>query len=329
MPLPKSGARGAAESAGTPRNASGVKCELEDERDRRSTCGIDQAAVRLAHRVQHRAVGDGPAVEVDADGARRGPRDRGTTGKSAHHEPTELGVALLELEQLGLEFLAQHIERALGWLVGGREVEQLAAVRAQFERHVGMGQRDRLDRLGHARRLGCIALEELAPRGHIAEERAHLDHGAGARGRRARALERAGLDLDLGTRIAPARARDHAKAGYARDRCQRLAAEAEGVDRREILAGGDLARGVRRHRKGKLLGGYARSIVGHAHEVGAAALDLNEDAPRAGVDRILDEFLDHARWSLDDLARGDLVDELGGQHADGHQRLQPQPWAMG
>ena len=39
---------------------------------------------------------------------------------------------------------------------------------------------------------------------------------------------------------------------------------------------------------------------------------------RAGVERVLDQFLDDARRPLDHLAGGDAVDDAFGQLADGH-----------
>ena len=63
---------------------------------------------------------------MDADRARSRTRDRRTPGKSAHNEATELGKVFLEFKKFGAEFLAKHIERALGGLVGCCEVEQLA-----------------------------------------------------------------------------------------------------------------------------------------------------------------------------------------------------------
>ena len=41
----------------------------------------------------------------------------------------------------------------------------------------------------------------------------------------------------------------------------------------------------------------------------------------AGVERVLDQLLDHARRPLDHLAGGDAVDGLGAELADGHAGL--------
>ena len=50
----------------------------------------------------------------------------------------------------------------------------------------------------------------------------------------------------------------------------------------------------------------------------------------AGIDRVLDQLLDHARRPLDHLAGGDAVDEFPRQLADGHgmpPSAAPTPWA--
>ena len=39
---------------------------------------------------------------------------------------------------------------------------------------------------------------------------------------------------------------------------------------------------------------------------------------RAGIERVLDQLLDHARRALDHLAGGDAVDDAFGELADGH-----------
>ena len=59
------------------------------------------------------------------------------------------------------------------------------------------------------------------------------------------------------------------------------------------------------------------SVTRIRFEPAAGGGDL--DARRAGVERVLDQFLDHARRTLDDLAGGDLVDHRFGKLANGHR----------
>jgi hypothetical protein len=60
------------------------------------------------------------------------------------------------------------------------------------------------------------------------------------------------------------------------------------------------------------------AVVAHADQADAAFLEIDVDAARAGIERVLDEFLHHRRRPFDDLARGDLVDEGVGKLADRH-----------
>ena len=63
---------------------------------------------------------------------------------------------------------------------------------------------------------------------------------------------------------------------------------------------------------------HAAPVVGDADEAPPARLDRDVDAPRAGVERVLDEFLDRRSRPLDHLARGDAVDEQRIEAANRH-----------
>ena len=66
---------------------------------------------------------------------------------------------------------------------------------------------------------------------------------------------------------------------------------------------------------------HALAVVGDADEAPAAAVGEHVDAACAGVERVLDQLLDHARRTLDHLAGGDAVDDGLGKLADGHGAL--------
>jgi len=63
----------------------------------------------------------------------------------------------------------------------------------------------------------------------------------------------------------------------------------------------------------------AAAIIAYAHKPDAAALDVDLDAARPGIEAVLDELLDDGRRALDHLARGNLVDELIGEDLDRHE----------
>ncbi len=66
------------------------------------------------------------------------------------------------------------------------------------------------------------------------------------------------------------------------------------------------------HRKREIARCHAAAIVGDADPPPAAAVGEDVDPAGAGIDRVLDQFLDHARGTFDHLAGGDAVDELFG-----------------
>jgi hypothetical protein len=111
--------------------------------------------------------------------------------------------------------------------------------------------------------------------------------------------------------------------GDAADRGQGLATKAESADAEEILGAVQLAGGVAGEGQGQVFRLDAAAVVHHLDEIRAALGHLDVDAPAAGVDRILQQFLEDAGGALDDLAGSDLVDEQGRQALDARQATVP------
>ncbi len=63
---------------------------------------------------------------------------------------------------------------------------------------------------------------------------------------------------------------------------------------------------------------HAAAVVADADQPPPAAVGDDLDPGRAGVERVLDQFLDDARRPLDHLAGGDAVDQIFRKLADGH-----------
>ena len=108
-----------------------------------------------------------------------------------------------------------------------------------------------------------------------------------------------------------ARARPQHEVRHRGDRRQRLAAEAERQDGRQIVGSPDLARRVPLDRQPRVLRLHPFAVVLDADLLLAAELDVDREPRRAGVDRVLDQLLDDRGRPLDDLAGGDLVGEIG------------------
>src|SRR5205085_831974 len=90
----------------------------------------------------------------------------------------------------------------------------------------------------------------------------------------------------------------------------------ERPDRGEIVGPPNLARGVPFNRQPRVLRLHAFTVVLDPHLLLASELDVDAEATGSRVDGVLDELLDDRRWTLDDLACGDLIGELRGKTGD-------------
>ena len=173
-----------------------------------------------------------------------------------------------------------------------------------------MEQRKRADHVFDRGHLGRIALQKLEAGRHVPKEITHLDRDA--REQRPRPLLH-----HLGVADAEGRAGGGAlHVGDGRDACQCLAAKAERLDHGEIRQRGQLARRMPDERQRELVSRDAGAVVTDPDRGLARAADVDRDPACPGVEGVLDQLLDHRRRTLDHLARGDRVGDLGRQHLD-------------
>ena len=97
--------------------------------------------------------------------------------------------------------------------------------------------------------------------------------------------------------------------GHAGDGRQGLAAKAERVHREQIVGRGQLAGGVIGEGEAHVVGQDAAAVIDDADQVGPALVDVDVDAPAAGIDAVFQQFLDDAGRPFDDLSGGDLRDD--------------------
>src|SRR5437660_10571540 len=71
----------------------------------------------------------------------------------------------------------------------------------------------------------------------------------------------------------------------------------------------------------KLLALDAGTVVGHANAFDAATTKIDIDLRCARIERIFEELLQRRRRAFDDLAGGDLIDQVIGQRADRHRQI--------
>jgi hypothetical protein len=65
---------------------------------------------------------------------------------------------------------------------------------------------------------------------------------------------------------------------------------------------------------------HAEAVIYHPNQTSPARLDFYRDTRRLRVDRILDQFLYHARRSFDYFTRRDLIRDMFGKQANAIHR---------
>ena len=198
----------------------------------------------------------------------------------------------------------------------GRIGERREMIAAQREADRRMRDREALDGLRDRLRLGAVALQEFQPRRRRGEEVGDLDRACPAAPGRAAPGPSAGLDEDRRAGLALRRAGDDREPRHGADRGQGLAPEAERRDGEKIA--------VRQLRGGVALDGELEILGVMPSPSSTTRISRRPPASivistvrGAGVDGVLDEFLHGRGRPLDDLARGDAVDEDGIEAADG------------
>ena len=203
--------------------------------------------------------------------------------------------------------------RSLGRFgVAGAGDEQPPAV-LEEEADLRVRQRQPGHRLLAVGQLGRLALEELAPRGHVEEQIEHVD--AGAARRRRVLLEHgcaAALDAQPGGRGRAGLAVTIEKRETDAMDGMRLAAEALGEDVEEPVGVEQLAGGVALEAQPRVFARHAVAVVDHRDRREPAFREQHAHRGGARVDGVLGELLHHAGRPLHHLAGGDLVDELVG-----------------
>src|SRR2546422_7362365 len=290
---------------------------VDGQHDQRKAVAGEQRAIGGERGLEQRGIAHRPAVDDDHDVVAAAAREVGRAREPVDAE-TVLGAVHAQ-EPLG-ERPAPDGAGPLAHVLRRRGRQRGAAVVGDAELHLGMRERELRERAQGGPELGRRRLEELEPRGRVEEEVAHLD----ARPR----LSRHGQPLSDHPALArqpqplgsAARAARHREPRDGRDRRQRLAAKAERRDGVEVRVARQLRRRLALDGPRQLLGRHAHAVVGHTHERRAAVAQVHRDGGGAGVKRVLDQLLGGRRRALDDLAGGDLVDQVIGEPSNaGHE----------
>ena len=306
---------------------------VDEQRDDRVAVARQHVLIGAAHRADQQPVAHRPAVDHEVLVARQPAIERRQADPAGQPEAVALGVdrqrilGEIAAEQRRQPGAARVIPtgQAHGLKPHGnrrgldRQAQQHPIVVADHGKaDAGIGHRQPFHRLDRLVALAARRLHEFEARRRREKQVAHLDPRTGRVSGRDRRMLVAGLDANLPGRIGPGGPRDDAQAADRADRRQRLAAKPERGDLQQIVVG-QLRGAVALDRQRQLVGSHAAAVIGDRDQRLAAILEGDLDAVGAGIDRVLDQFLDRRRRALDDLARGDAVDENGRQLADRHQ----------
>ena len=285
------------------------RVDLEIEHEGRVAVVVHHVTVGLAHRVRDQAVAHHAPVHEEVLQVGLAARERRLRDPAAQQQPGGLDLERERTLQEGRPAQGGDALLLLGGRGAGAQGEGGLLVVAQREAGVEAPQRQPAHDFLAVAVLGALGTQELAPRRGIEEQVVHLDRRA--------ARVRGGRDARLaaGGELQPAavrRIRGGGADAQARDRGdarQRLAAKAEAEHLLEVLERADLAGGVARDGQRQVVGRDALAVVADADEAHAAVLEIDLDAAGAGVEAVLDQFLDHGRRPFHDLAGRDLVGE--------------------
>ena len=193
---------------------------------------------------------------------------------------------------------------------------------AKAKRTSGTAQAQAPHDVGDGLGLAAVGFQELEPGRRGGEEVARFDPRArGLAAGLKRALQAVLDDEPQALRRARRPGADF-ESRHRGDRWQRLAAKSERQNGVKIAIGKFRGR-VPLDREAEVGFVHAVAVVGHPDEAPPARFDGDLDLGRAGVERVLDEFLDRRSRPLDDLARGDAVDEQRIEAANRHGRGGP------
>ena len=269
---------------------------------------MQHVPVGLAQRVHHHPVPDEAAVDEHVLA-----RHLGRVG-GLHREAGDPQRPSLRLDRRGAfdERRAEQRGDARAPAVRLQSLHQ-ASVVLQREADVRIGERDAAERLVAMAPFGRFRAQELPPRRSVEVELLHGHGRAGRNRRRRRRTDIAAVDLDAPCVRGRRRARRKGKPRHRRHRRQRLAAKAQRRDGVEVVRRRELRRRMPLHGERQLVAGDSGAVVRHADAPDAASLEIDVDLGRARVERVLEQLLQRRGRALDDLARGDLVDEVVGQ----------------
>jgi hypothetical protein len=212
--------------------------------------------------------------------------------------------------------LPKHLLHALAARRDTQKLTHPTPVTGQGNGDVRPRERDLFHHFADMPGFGRARAQELASGRHVEEEIAHLEPSADGGAERFRLGGAAGLHGQLEAGLLAPRPGEQREPADRSDARQRLAAEAERAQPRQVGEHSELAGRVPGQRQLCVLQAHAEAVVLNGNASDAAAVDRHVDARGLGVQRVLEQLFDDARWPLDHLSGGNLIGQLRRQNAD-------------
>ncbi len=277
------------------------------------TAVIQHVAIGLLDRVGDQAVAYDPPVDEKVLQVGLAARKRRQPHPAPQAEGCDVDIDLQGLLHEGRTADRRHA--AALFRLGRRRRQRVhrAAVMPQGKRHVKTRQRQPLEDFFKVIEFGFFGTQELASRRRVKKEVAHL-HG-GAAGMRRRLHLHVHIAAFTHGRVAGTAAglvvAGQRQARHRTDTGERLAAKPQAGDPFQILQRSNLAGRVTRQRERQVVCRHSAAIVTYADQLGPATLHVHLNPRGAGIERVLQDFLDHRRRALNHLACGNLVGQPG------------------
>ncbi len=283
------------------------RVELKEQHIGRLATVVQHVAVSHLHRMGDAAVAHRTAVDVQVLLVGAGARIMRLRDPAVQ---AQAGTTVVDAHGLVGEILAQRFSQSRI----GIQIARLVAARGlAVVRHAQLDirprQRQRTQPFFDMAQLGTLGAQELAPRRYVVEQLAHFYRGARRMRARGHFADLAAFDLQRRTVFVMCATRGQGETADRGDRRQRFTPEAERGHRFEVVQIGDLAGGMARYRQRQLFRCDATAVVADADQAYTALFKIDINAAGTGVDRVLDQLLDHRRGTFDHFAGGDLVDE--------------------
>ena len=245
-------------------------------------------------------------------------------GQACQAPQPECIPAALEVDHIGENLIAEHTRDATSPAAVAfglaRKIDKDTLVRGEAHADMRGGQRQAAHNIGSFSRFGAWRLQEFEPSRHGEKEITNLNDRAvdpRCRGRRTRAPA---CHLYPPGVLGRARARGQHQAAHSANRGQRLSAEAQCPDIDQIVI--EEFRGcMALDCESKLVLFHPLAVVADADEAPPAVTEGDINLSRAGIDRVLNQFLDDARGALDHLASGDAVGNALRKSANPHGQV--------